>query len=89
MAAWRYLMLLSLLAVAPALAQVRAPHHSAGESCRAPAAPPPVAPARPEPAPAAAAPATPATPATGACAHCDPRYRMPPRWHSFLPGMYR
>ena len=89
MAALRLFSLLALLLAAPALAQVRTPHHSAGESCQAPAEPAPTAnaPARPEPQRTDAAP--PPANGTNGCAHCDPRYRMPPRWHSFLPGMYR
>lgn len=89
MAALRLLALLALLLAAPALAQVRTPHHSAGESCQTPDDAPPTtgAPARPEP--ERTDPAPPPASGTSGCAHCDHRYRMPPRWHSFLPGMYR
>lgn len=89
MSALRYLFLLAVLVSAPAMAQVRATHHSAGEPCSAPAAAPASAepPARPEQAKPAASDAT--TGGSGNCAHCDQRNRMPPRWHSFLPGMYR
>lgn len=85
----RYLVFLGVLVCAPAMAQVRAVRHSAGESCSAPAATAPSAdpPALAEQ--AKPAPAEPPTSSSGSCEHCDHRYRMPPRWHSFLPGMYR
>lgn len=85
----RYLLLLSLLLAAPAFAQVRAPHHSAGESCRAEA--PLIATTREaeKVVPTAQAEPEPAAAGANSCAQCEHHYRMPPRWHSFLPGMYR
>lgn len=89
MIATRYLLLLSLLLAAPAVAQVRAPHHSACESCRTDALPATNATDDEKAAPAAPARSEPASSGSNGCTQCDHPHRMPPRWHSFLPGMYR
>jgi len=81
------LALVGLIALAPdSLAQLPAKRLSADGGCSAPAQ------ATQPGASAGAVIAPKATQGTGTardCAQCGNHYHVPPRWHRFLPGMYR